>query len=64
MTKTELKACPFCGEKAVVIDENEDPSCDQSAWSVMCGRCYAKVAPCETKKEAAKWWNLRRRSKK
>ena len=50
----KLKPCPFCGEKAVVIENYGN----YRAFEVFCG-CGGRVAYYETKKEAIKAWNRR-----
>lgn len=58
--KTELKPCPFCGGKAVVMGSNDDPF-----FMVVCLKCNLKVKWYhDLKDEAIIHWNTRNYSEK
>jgi hypothetical protein len=53
---TELKACPFCGNKEIWEDPiNWQGLCRQ----IQCGRCYGSAKFCKSLEEAVEAWNLR-----
>jgi len=47
----ELKPCPFCGGKAVILKEN--------MYSVRCNSCFIGTDFCFTEQEAITAWNRR-----
>ncbi len=51
---TELKPCPFCGSKDVII--KQDDSCGHT---VICFKCNAKTDRCLSQKLAVEAWNRR-----
>lgn len=52
----KLKECPFCGGKAVAIENRE-----MIGWRmVMCGTCGNRTAYRRSTKEAAEDWNRRK----
>lgn len=52
---TELNPCPFCGDKKIeIVWYSLHKSC-----SVLCTRCKADIAPCQTEEQAAEAWNRR-----
>lgn len=56
--KTELKPCPFCGEKdAIEIDSYKDSGADW--FFVTCRECQAQGTVCGTKQDAIDTWNWR-----
>ena len=52
----DLKPCPFCGEKAVAVTDDET----ESLWGVMCISCGGRFrAEKESLYEAIEVWNRR-----
>jgi len=58
MSEQELKACPFCGNKAEEPD-NEVSGLSSISWWVMCSHCSAKSEDWGTEEMAIKAWNDR-----
>lgn len=61
--QTELKPCPFCGERAVLCMtpwdfENKKPSAD-AKYVIECTECLAQTDTYETAEEAENAWNRR-----
>lgn len=54
MSKSELKPCPFCGGKMVVVHEMED-----NRWLVFCHNCGGMMQSFMTKNDAVEHWNRR-----
>lgn len=55
----QLKPCPFCGEKAVVLWRDSMDSQELLA-SVECVKCTAKTETnCKSREEAVEAWNKR-----
>lgn len=51
--KTKLTPCPFCGEKAAILELGNN------IWCAKCKKCGAMSAVYFSKKETAKAWNRR-----
>ena len=57
---TEMKPCPFCGEKHdLFVFEYPFKKTGLKGCYVMCKRCGASTGRSETTKEAVKVWNER-----
>jgi len=54
MTKTELKPCPFCGEKAH-IEYNDD----FFEWNICCSQCPCDIGFEPSKDKIIEKWNTR-----
>lgn len=56
----ELKLCPFCGSKAVVVEAVDEPG----AWKVFCMNpdCDAQYGWCADREYTIKGWNRRAKS--
>lgn len=59
---SELKPCPFCGNRAYLFSVDEEGCCinedEADAWAVRCGKCSARM--CEMIKEVViDEWNRR-----
>lgn len=52
--KTELKPCPFCGEKA-----DYSQSVNMGGWKVLCERCGGQTRFFRTPEQAIEAWNRR-----
>ena len=52
----KLKPCPFCGSTDVETIYRFDGN---GSHSVMCQRCGAQSAPCDTEQYATEKWNTR-----
>jgi Lar family restriction alleviation protein len=52
---TELKPCPFCGSKHILVDKDLP-----GAHCVECQDCYATISCYPTKQNAIDAWNRRR----
>lgn len=54
----ELKKCPFCGSKAVLMSDLLD-----RRWGVVCqnpdAECNVRLLYCDSKEEAIQQWNRR-----
>jgi Lar family restriction alleviation protein len=73
MGKIKLKPCPFCGEKDVSIETNDnyeqfvreesgrEPKEGEYVYQVWCPSCVFMLENYEkgNKKELAEWWNKR-----
>ena len=56
----ELKPCPLCGEKGLLIDsENDFGEGDQEAWGIVCVSCAVCTGYEKTPAEAITAWNNR-----
>lgn len=56
MMGIELKPCPFCGGKAIMVKHKNEIV--DNLYSVCCGVCYC-ATPWGTEKQAAHDWNRR-----
>ena len=54
----KLKACPFCGEAAVVRRRNQDHIM-RDKYFVCCVKCKGKTKYYDTEEEAITAWNQR-----
>ena len=52
----KLKACPFCGGKAVL---ESDPSWGKATYYIYCSECGVETLQFKTKKEVRTVWNRR-----
>jgi Lar family restriction alleviation protein len=55
---SELKPCPFCGSKDIMIEESLLLVIEQHFWCT-CGECLASTKEGTTEKEAINIWNTR-----
>ena len=54
----ELKPCPFCGSKLVLIIKSDNPYL-YFPYSSLCDNCGASARPGRTKAGAIEEWNRR-----
>ena len=52
---TELKPCPFCGDKEIVVS----PTGFHGAYIAYCIQCHSNTGDYDTKEEAIAAWNRR-----
>lgn len=55
----ELKTCPFCGGKAILIVERYDDEFDKWYRAECENRCVIQYNSSESESEAIKTWNKR-----
>lgn len=72
MNKNELKPCPFCGNKDIIIEKrsrNGGMDGSYENWLIECRKCFAEMdIPADgfygrkyyTKEEAITMWNCRK----
>ena len=60
LTKPKLKPCPFCGGDAIYSVGGAEYS--PHGFNAGCERGHAVSPDMDTAKEAAEWWNRRRRA--
>lgn len=58
MNEPELKTCPFCGKKAVLLTVYSADG-KRAYWAVKCESCKVQTHYEDTKLKAAENWNKR-----
>lgn len=57
-----LKACPFCGGPAGYERPGGSWAGDGRLWAAGCKQGHAQSPDMKTARDAAEWWNCRKRS--
>lgn len=55
----ELKPCPFCGGKNIIVGGNECAFDGSMGYIVECVECEASTGWCKTEFDATEAWNCR-----
>ena len=55
----ELKPCPFCGDKAILLHRYISGIANKKAYWVKCGKCQSKIQERNSTKKAIEFWNNR-----
>lgn len=50
---SELQPCPFCGSKAILVEDKEQ-------YKIYCTKCECQYGWCEHKDDAIRGWNRRK----
>ena len=50
---SELQPCPFCGSKAILVEDKEQ-------YKIYCTKCDCQYGWCEHKEDAIRGWNRRK----
>jgi len=40
----DLKQCPFCGNKEILLSEHNDTLSDNGYWKIQCSNCFVEMS--------------------